>query len=85
MENFRHSFEFKKLNALVLCSDGVADSFAKGKFGDFVRKIRGNIIEHEKNDVQKDLEDFFPKLSEQGAGDDVSFAGVFETEEEDEK
>lgn len=81
-QEFRHNFGRTKLNALVLCSDGVADSFARDKFGDFVRKIQRNIKEHGRETVQKELQEFFPKLSEQGSGDDVSLAGVFEMGEE---
>ena len=82
-QEFRHSFGRTKLNALVLCSDGVADSFAKDKFGDFVRKIQENLKEHGQEAVQSELEAYFPKLSEQGSGDDVSLAGVFEVEEKE--
>lgn len=81
-QEFRHNFGRTKLNALVLCSDGVADSFMRDKFGNFVRKIQRNIKEHGRETVQKELQEFFPKLSEQGSGDDVSLAGVFEMGEE---
>lgn len=77
-EHFRHSFGFSKLKAIVVCSDGVADSFAKEKFGDFVKDILKNVKEQGGEKVQKELQSYFPKLSEQGSGDDLSLAGIFE-------
>lgn len=79
-EHFRHSFGFSKLKAVVVCSDGVADSFAKEKFADFVSGIWKNINKNGGENVQKELQDYFPKLSEQGSGDDLSLAGIFEME-----
>ena len=78
-EDFRHSFGFSKLNAIVVCSDGVVDSFAKEKFAGFVKDICNNINKQECEKVQKELQEYFPTLSEQGSGDDLSLAGVFET------
>lgn len=80
-KQFRHKVGTSKLKALCVCSDGVADSFEKEKFADFVKKIRRNIIESGVDAVQKELKSFFPKLSEQGSRDDVSFAGLFETDD----
>lgn len=77
-EHFRHSFGFSKLKAIVVCSDGVADSFAKEKFGDFVKDILNNINEQGGKKVQEELQEYFPKLSEQGSGDDLSLSGIFE-------
>ena len=77
-EHFRHSFGFSKLKAIVVCSDGVADSFAKEKFGGFVRDILNNVNEQGGETVQKELQAYFPKLSEQGSDDDLSLAGIFE-------
>ncbi|MBD5427375.1 MAG: protein phosphatase 2C domain-containing protein [Treponema sp.] len=77
-EHFRHSFGFSKLKAIVVCSDGVADSFAKEKFGGFVKDILNNVNEQGGEKVQKELQAYFPKLSEQGSGDDLSLAGIFE-------
>lgn len=78
--SFRHAFGFSRLRALVVCSDGVADSFAKDSFGDFIRKIRANIAEYGAEAVQKELEEFFPRLSERGSCDDVSMGGMFEVD-----
>lgn len=66
------------MNALTVCTDGVADSFAKDKYGDFIRKIKNNLLEHDEKSVNIELQDFLPKLSEQGSGDDVSLAGIFD-------
>lgn len=79
-ESFRHSFGFSKLKAIIVCSDGVADSFAKDKFGNFVKDILNNVNVQGIEKVQKELQEYFPKLSEQGSGDDLSLAGIFEME-----
>lgn len=79
-ENFRHSFGFSKLKAVVVCSDGVANSFAKEKFVDFVSGIWKNVNKNGRENVQRELQEYFPRLSEQGSGDDVSLAGIFEIE-----
>ena len=84
-EHFRHSFGFSKLKAIVVCSDGVADSFAKEKFGGFVKDILNNVNEQGGEKVQNELQAYFPKLSEQGSGDDLSFAGIFEVRRKEEK
>ena len=77
-DHFRHFYNYRKLNALTVCTDGVADSFAKDKYGDFIRKIKNNLLEHDEKSVNIELQDFLPKLSEQGSGDDVSLAGIFD-------
>ncbi|MCM1322218.1 MAG: protein phosphatase 2C domain-containing protein [Bacteroides sp.] len=77
-ENFRHAFGFSKLSTLVVCTDGVADSFAKEKFGAFVKDILHNMNEQGREKTQQGLQEYFPKLSEQGSGDDLSLAGIFE-------
>ncbi len=77
-EHFCHSFGFSKLKAIVVCSDGVADSFAKEKFGSFVKDVLNNVNEQDGEKMQEELQEYFPKLSEKGSGNDLSLFGIFE-------
>lgn len=56
----------------------MADSFEKEKFGSFVKDVLNNVNEQGGEKVQEELQEYFPKLSEKGFGDDLSFAGIFD-------
>ena len=75
--DFRHFFSFEKLQYICACSDGVQDSFTLDGLKSFTNDIYQNIKEYGAEREQQELEDFFPRLSEKGSGDDVSLAGVF--------
>lgn len=76
-KDFRHNCGFEKLDFICACTDGVQDSFTPDGLRHFVQDIHDNIKTYGAEREQQELEDFFPRLSEQGSGDDVSFAGVF--------
>ena len=76
-KDFRHAFGFEKLYFICACTDGVQDSFTPDGLRHFVQDIHNNIKTYGAEREQQELEDFFPRLSEQGSGDDVSFAGIF--------
>ncbi|MCH5294171.1 MAG: protein phosphatase 2C domain-containing protein [Treponema sp.] len=76
-KDFRHEFGFDKLDFICVCTDGVQDSFTADGLQHFVQDIHDNIKTYGAEREQQELEDFFPRLSEQGSGDDVSFAGIF--------
>ena len=75
---FRHAFGFDKLQYICACSDGVQDSYTPDGLKSFTNDICENIKTYGAEREQHELEDFFPRLSEQGSGDDVSLAGVFD-------
>lgn len=81
INEFRHAWGFDRLNFICACSDGVQDSFTPDGLKHFANDVYDNIQVYGAEREQQELEDFFPRLSEQGSGDDVSFAGIFMTEE----
>ena len=74
---FRHAYGFCKLQYICACSDGVQDSYTPDGLKSFTNDIYENIKTYGVEREQQELEDFFPRLSEKGSGDDVSLAGVF--------
>lgn len=80
IERFHYNFGFDKLNALIVMSDGLADSFDAEKLPNFLLTIQANVVVDCEN-AKKELQMFLPKLSEQGSGDDISIAGIFYKEE----
>lgn len=76
-KDFRHEHGFDKLEFICACTDGVQDSFTPDGLQHFVQDIHNNIKTYGVEREQQELEDFFPRLSEQGSGDDVSLAGIF--------
>lgn len=81
-DTFRHAFGFDKLDFICACTDGVQDSFTPDGLKHFANDVYDNIRAYGAEREQRELEGFFPRLSEQGSGDDVSLAGIFMTEEE---
>ena len=75
-EHFFYSFGFEKLGGIAVMSDGLTDSFDKDKLPDFILNIQKNALA-DRERTKGELEAFLPKLSEQGSGDDISFAGIF--------
>ena len=76
-KDFRHNYGFEKLDFICACTDGVQDSFTPDGLRHFVQDIHDNIKTYGAERERQELEDFFPRLSEQGSGDDVSLAGIF--------
>ncbi|MBD5439750.1 MAG: protein phosphatase 2C domain-containing protein [Treponema sp.] len=76
VDDFRCNCGFEKLAGIVVMTDGMADSFETEKLPEFILNIRRNAIEN-KEVTKKELENFLPKLSEQGSGDDISIAAIF--------
>lgn len=77
VKEFRYAWGFDKLDYICACTDGVQDSFTPEGLRNFTNDIYHNIQEYSADRERKELEDFFPRLSEQGSGDDVSLAGIF--------
>lgn len=74
---FRFAYGFEKINGITVMSDGMSDSFDICKLPDFISNLKNNTV----NDSEKtlsELQGFLPVLSEQGSGDDISIAGIFQ-------
>ena len=78
---FRYAFGFEKIAGICVMSDGLTDSFDTEKLPDFLLNIKNNAVA-DVGKTKTELEEFLPKLSEQGSGDDISIAGIFVREEE---
>jgi serine/threonine protein phosphatase PrpC len=75
--NFRYFWTEQQPKAIMVCSDGVKDSYSENDFNNF-----GAVLLKE---MEKDHEaafeftkDWLPKLSERGSGDDMSIAGIYQ-------
>jgi len=81
LKKFRYNFGFEKLDSIFVMSDGLADSFDAKKLPNFLMSIRDNaLLDLEK--TKTELNEYLPKLSEKGSGDDISIAGIFAKENE---
>ena len=65
---------------IFLCTDGVVDSYERDSFLRFNRIVFDEMHKNEEH-AKKQLEEWLPKLSEQGSRDDVSMAGVYSDDE----
>ena len=74
-ENFRHYFGGSMPKAIILSTDGVADSFTPEGFLKFTVKSINLFISQE--NALEELEKFLPELSAKGSKDDVSIAGIY--------
>ena len=81
LEKFRYNYGFEKLNSIFVMSDGLADSFDAKKLPNFLMSIKDNALLDDQK-TKDELAAFLPRLSEQGSGDDISIAGIFEKENE---
>ncbi len=77
VNEFRYAWGFDRLDYICACTDGVQDSFTPEGLKNFMNDIYHNVQIYGADRERQELESFFPRLSEQGSGDDVSFAGVF--------
>jgi hypothetical protein len=80
LKNFRHNFGFERILGATVATDGVVDSFPLEKYLKFtVSELLQKFVEHPE-ETKRELENSLPELSEQGSGDDVSIAGIFNPE-----
>lgn len=80
IEEFRYAFGFEKIAGICVMSDGLTDSFDLNKLPDFLLSIKNNAIKNAEK-TKTELEEYLPKLSEKGSGDDISIAGIFVKED----
>ena len=79
LDTFRYFFTKKKVNALILVSDGVLESYGGNDGKDFLlfcEKLY-EVYSKDYDKAQQFLDAWMPKLSEKGNEDDVSIAGAF--------
>ena len=78
LDRVRHIYSKKMPAAIFVGSDGVDDSF-KGaeQLYNFYKTILYSFSSSEESEALHGLEDYLPRLSAQGSGDDVSIAAIF--------
>ena len=80
-ESFRHFFSEKLPVAVFIGSDGIDDSFAnREQFYALYKTVLYSFATEEFNEARKSLENYLPRLSEKGSGDDVSIAALLDME-----
>ncbi len=74
---FRHYFSTEIPKALIICCDGVDNSFADDNaFHDFCNFIVSSFSKMTFENAVQELSDYLPVLSSKGSGDDISIAGI---------
>lgn len=78
MENFRHCFYTDHFpSAIFVGSDGVDDCFANDTdLYDFYQEVFQTFQEKGLKEARAEINDFLPKMSEKGSGDDISVSGI---------
>lgn len=72
---FKFAYGFEKINGIAVMSDGLTDSFDTNKLPGFILSLKDNTVNDEQKTIEE-LKSFLPILSEQGSGDDISFAAI---------
>ncbi|MFP3088978.1 protein phosphatase 2C domain-containing protein [Treponema sp. TIM-1] len=80
IKNFRENFGFESIKGITVATDGVADSFEPEKYLRFNEELLEKFT-HIPVKAEADLQEFLPRLSERGSGDDVAITGIFRQEE----
>ncbi len=81
IDNFRHCYS-TDLPAGIFCgSDGIDDSFIRDEqLFKLYLTIGRSFADSELDVARSELEDYLPRLSSKGSGDDVSIAGIIDME-----
>lgn len=81
IEDFRHCFSTEMPAAVFCGSDGIDDSFIRDEqLYKLYSTIARSLSENEYDSAFAELEDYLPRLSSKGSGDDVSIAGILNRE-----
>lgn len=79
IEDFRHCFSTEIPAAIFCGSDGIDDSFIRDEqLYKLYSTIGKSFAESEYESACYELEDYLPRLSLKGSGDDVSIAGIID-------
>ena len=77
--SFRHFFSKEIPVAIFIGSDGVDDSFQNDEqLYNLYKSILFSFGTDDFESAKKELEDYLPKLSKKGSGDDISIAAVLD-------
>ncbi len=77
--NFRNYFSKELPIAVFLSTDGIDDSFNSSEvLYNFYKTILYSFARESFEQAVEDLEDYLPRLSAKGSGDDVSLSAIFE-------
>jgi serine/threonine protein phosphatase PrpC len=80
VEKFYHTFGFSAMQGIAVCTDGVADSFEKDKYLEFLTILRKKFADFPDR-AEAELQTWLPGYCAQGSRDDVAIAGVWRIEE----
>lgn len=79
IEDFRHYFSTEMPAAIFCGSDGIDDSFIRDEqLYKLYSTVARSLSENEFDTAYAELEDYLPRLSSKGSGDDVSIAGILD-------
>ena len=77
IEDFRHAFSTDMPAALFCGSDGIDDSFIRDEqLYKLYSTVGRSFVDNSRETACAELEDYLPRLSAKGSGDDVSIAGI---------
>jgi len=82
IDNFREAYGRSRIAGLTVATDGITDSFDHDKYLQFNSDLYKKFTDNSAEDVEKELGEYLPSLSEQGSRDDVAIAGVFRAKEQ---
>lgn len=76
-DEFRFCFDIGSPAAVFIGSDGIDNSYVGiDDLKAFYRSVLSVFLEHGSEDGEREVQDYLPRLSELGSGDDVSVAGL---------
>lgn len=79
LENFRHFYSEELPAAVFVGSDGIDDCFQNDEqLNNLYRTVLYSFASSEFDDALSGLEDYLPRLSAKGSGDDVSIAAILD-------
>lgn len=79
LNNFRHYYSTDFPAAIFCGTDGIDDSFIRDEqLYKLYQTIGNSFAESNSDDAKSELEDYLPRLSSKGSGDDVSIAGIID-------
>jgi serine/threonine protein phosphatase PrpC len=77
IESFRHYYSASLPIAVLIATDGIDDCFARVRRQyDFYKVILTSLIEKDEEHAKSELFDYFPQMSEEGSGDDISIGVI---------
>lgn len=79
IDNFRHCYSSVLPAAVLIGSDGVDDCFSnEAQLNQLYKTVLYSFANSSFEDAMKELDDYLPRLSEKGSGDDVSISAILD-------